>query len=213
MSPTTMALLGLLAYKAANIITNAAQTPGQPGAVERWRRIRSATADWGRARAQMGCFLSGVADGKASTAKYQSMRYTQLSAAVAALLLGFASEAAADEGSLDGARASEDCPLGITGRAPRPPVMRLPLDNITVSSGFGLRSDPFDAAIFTGTIDRETDSIGRQALTRYERQALADSSAASVVAEHASFGCASDKERSTQYRRCVAQSGQIFVHA
>ena len=91
----------------------------------------------------MGCFLSGVADGKASTAKYQSMRYTQLSAAVAALLLGFASEAPADEGSFDGARASEDRPLGNTGRAPSRPF-RLPLDNITVSSGFGLRSGPFD---------------------------------------------------------------------
>lgn len=92
----------------------------------------------------MGCCLSGVADGNASTAKCRSMRYTQLSAAVAALLLGFASEAAADEVSVDGARASENRPLGNAGRAPSAPLMRLPLDNITVSSGFGLRSDPFD---------------------------------------------------------------------
>lgn len=51
------------------------------------------------------------------------------------------------------------------GRAAGPPSLRLPLENVVVSSGFGLRSDPFDSPpLRTSLIGKPTMLIGKPSL-------------------------------------------------
>jgi murein DD-endopeptidase MepM/ murein hydrolase activator NlpD len=47
-----------------------------------------------------------------------------------------------------------------SGEAATPPSMRLPLDTVAVSSGFGMRADPFDQASRLGTIRKPTPMDG-----------------------------------------------------
>ena len=101
------------------------------------------------------------------------------------------------------------------GRAASPSSMRLPLENVTVSSGFGLRSDPFgEPPPRKILIGKPSVLVSKPSLVAGSER-LKDRSAANVVARHGAGGCSSSssKEYNTHQRRCPAKRRKILVHA